>query len=155
MIKRWWKQFIYNRMARIIEKAAASATYEKYQYLCPSIGVKTSNPLKRKTIRFVEDSLRGYPTLYSTIRRALREEGYDPKDHMWYVHLDWPERMVIHRAYWAKVVAELRKGNPTWGKYFNTKEIQADPPHLRDLFDPSQPGTKSDQILDQLRKDAA
>lgn len=155
MIKRLWNQFLYNRMAKIIEKAAASETYEKYQYLCPSIGVKSSNPLKRMTIRLIEDNLRDGFTLYCSIRRALREEGYTFDDQMWYVRLDWWERKAIHQAYWAKMVAELRKGNPTWGKYFNTKEIQADPPHLRDLFDPSRPGTKSDQILDQLRKDAA
>lgn len=146
MIKKLWRQWLYNRMANIIEKAAASEEYVRYQYLCLSIGIKSSNPLKRMAIRLIADNLRGVSTLSSTIRRAIGEEGYGWEDQMWFGQLDWSARIVIHRAYWAKFVAELRKGNPTWGKYFNSKEILVDAPWL---------DTKSDKILEQLRKDAA
>lgn len=140
MIKRWLAQLLLNQVANVIERAAASDVYEKYQYLCPAIGHNSVNPFKRMALKLIEDNLRHGYTLYCTICRALREEGYTPKDASWYQHIEWSERIVIHRAYWAKVVSEMRKGNPTWGKYFNTKEIQADPPHLRDSY-------KSDEVV--------
>ena len=138
MIKRWWTQFVNNRVADVIEKAAASERYSKYQYLCVAIGLRSKNPFKRMAVRNIKDNLRGAPTLCYAIIRALGEEGYSSVEQSWFRNIDWSEQIVIKRAYWTKVVSEMRKGNLTWGKYFNTKEIQADPPHLRDSYKPDE-----------------
>lgn len=144
MIKRWFAQFIFNRIASIIEKTAASDEYVRYQYLCNVLGNTTSRPFKAMTKKLILENVGDNFTLCCLIRSRLRRNGYDQSIKDWYDRMDWFVRIDIHRAYWAKMVEQLRAGNPHWGKEFHPEEIGF----------PAVSETLSDHILNILRKDA-
>lgn len=143
MIKRWFKQLIFNRIAIEIEKAANSTTYREYQFLCSVLGFDTWHPFKYLARELITTNLGKRSTLGSLIRSRLFHGQYDISVISHYDMLNWDERIVYHRAYWAKMVEQLRVGNPTWGSNFSLEEIGFGSPT----------GTLADRILDQLRKD--
>jgi hypothetical protein len=127
MIKRWFAQLILNRVAAEIEKAAASEYYERCKFLCPVLGFRTMHPFKRAARLHIERILGGRPTLGWHIQVQLNDDGYVTETSDQFSRLGWNKRIVIHRAFYAKMVAELRKGNPDWGITINPKEIGITP----------------------------
>lgn len=144
MIKRWIAQFFFNRIATVIEKAAASEEYVRYRYLCHALGDTMFRPFKAMAKKLVMDKLGSLPTLGCLIRKQLYSMHYDQLVIDWYMCMPWACRLDIHRAYWTKLVDQLRNGNPHWGKEFHPEEIGFPPVSE----------TLSDLILDQLKKDA-
>lgn len=123
MIKRWIAQLFFNRIASAIEKAASSDEYVRYQYLCHALGDTTFRPFKAMSKKLVMQKLGGHLTLSCLIRKQLYYTHYDQSVIDWYERMPWVGKIDIHRVYWAKLVEQLRSGNPHWGKEFHPEEI--------------------------------
>lgn len=152
-ILKWWKQFCYNRIASIIDAAALSDTYKRYHYLCPAIGLRSINPFRRMAIRHIERVIGTNMTLHAHILLRLDAIGYSREDWAYFNTLPWERELIVCQKFWFRMTDELRDGNPLWGRWVHPREIHADPPHLHDVYDPTQPGSKADQILNQLKAD--
>lgn len=112
-IKRWYGSWL----AGIIEKAARSIEYDRYQYLCVVLYKK--RPFgTRLAIRHILSRVGDTQTLCTRLDRAGGANRLSYR---------WPERIQYHRRYWELMCAALRKGDFQWGRTIDLDELGVPP----------------------------